>query len=653
MATYERFQTLSSAQQELFLPEGPVWVSRWQLSRDLESGKRLLQVRMVNSSERTLRQIFLRIVCLGAKREKLNQLELVPMPAASVRPGRVFGDDKPLEIPVKGTVYVEVFAQRVRFADGGAWDEPADAAYQPFKPEPVRKDDPHRDELSARALSGNVRNDCYYRIRQGLWACTCGMPNAVRDQRCVRCGADRRWLERHMDVNLMDEPEPVRAAAPVPAPAAPSPAVTVVPAPLYDYTPAQPTIIVQPSPEPQAPEAPVSHAGRNAAILASVLLFLALAAFCAYKYLLPLLRYREALKEQAAGNYEKAVSLFEDLGDYRDSAEQINKTLARKASHLMADGKYQEAMELYESLGGHDKEIADCLYSLGVLAYNDKDLQKALSYVETLRQRYPDYDKTETLEQYCYYSMANQNAALAAEATDPAQRISLLTEAMQLFDNCAGYEDSAERAQECLYRIAVTQSDMGQPEDAVETFRQLSGYKNADELRRECMFSYVQQHVEDYQTDALAAAYLRELAAEGYPDAVALQARLSGDGFKFYVTLGPEQSSPSPAEVSDLSQVYIHYNVDVKDSDGTALVLLRCQMPDGKTSRTLLNNDRSARGSRAWTEIPLPTTFTQDGVVVLEFFDAMLGENAAPLETVSFRYVKPAASDTTNPVPGK
>ena len=63
MATYERFQILSAARQNLFLPQSPVWVSRCQLSRDLEQDMRLLQVRMVNCSDQPVRQVFLRATC--------------------------------------------------------------------------------------------------------------------------------------------------------------------------------------------------------------------------------------------------------------------------------------------------------------------------------------------------------------------------------------------------------------------------------------------------------------------------------------------------------------------------------------------------------------------------------------------------------------
>ena len=639
MAIYERFQILSSARQDLFLPEGPVWVSRCQLSRDMESGKRLLQTRMVNCSERIVRQVFLRVVCLGAERERLDQLELVPLPVLSARPGRVFGDDKLVEVPVKGTVFAEVFVQRVRFADGTAWDEPGDGDYIAFPaPVPVRPEDPHFETLASRARSGGVRNDFYFRAQQGLWLCSCGMPNPTRGLRCVRCGADRLWLEKHMDVNLLDAPEPVKAPEPAAASCPPpAPAVTVVPAPIrVDPVPAQPTIIVRPAPEPEAPEPPVSHGGRNAAILAAVLLFIALGAFCAWKLLMPYLRYREALQARAGGDYERAVAIFEELDEYRDSVDQIDETRSQKAARLMGEGKYREALEIYETLKNSDGQIADCLYSLGVLAYNDQDLETAMDYVGQLRERFPDYDKTETLERCCAYSLGGRAAAEADAAESPEEKIACYEEAIRRYETAKDYEDSAERATECRYRIARLRMEQGEALQAVALFANLGNYKDAEQLRRDCMFSYVQLHLED--GDRTAAEFLAWLVEDGYSEAVALNERLKGEGFRFRVTLGPGETDGTLLEVGDLAQVYIHYNVEARDGAVAAPVLVVYHLPDGREGRGLLNKDGSAKGVRCWTDVSFQTNCAVPGEVTLEFYDPMRGENAEPLEVVRFNY---------------
>ena len=656
MENYQRFQILSSARQDLFQPESPIWVSRCQLSRDLESGKRLLQARMVNCSERTVRQVFLRIVCLGPSRERLTQLEMVPMQSLSVLPGRVFGDDKLVEVPVGGTVYTEVYAQRVRFSDDTVWDETDPDGYLAFKAVPVRPEDRHAETLAERARSGGVRNDCYFRSQQGLWVCTCGMPNATRALRCVRCGADRLWLEKHMDPNLIDAPPPPKTPEPAtPVITAPIPPVTVIPAPIRDDPPpAQPTIIVQSVPEPEAEEAPPSHAGRNAAIIFGVLLFLALGAFCAWRYLKPYLRYQEALREKAAGNYDRAVTLFQNLESYRDSPDQINKTLVSKASSLMEAGKYQEALNLLETLKDCDGQIADCLYSMGVIAYNEKDPEKALSYVEQLRQRFPDYDKTETLAQYSYYSLGNQAAASAAEAAgDPFLQRDRYETAKEYFAKANGYEDSAERIRACDYQIARTYREEGQLETAIEAFAALGDYEDAPAQRQACMFEYVQQHIEDYQLDHAAPAYLEELAAAGYPGAQELLDRLNGVGFSFEIKLeGAEGTSPGTA--TELSKIAVSYSVELRDTDGAVLVLARCTLPDGTVGRGLLNANHESSGLKRWTDFPFPTGCTKSGTVTLEFYDAARGETEeALLETLQIPFAYEPPTEDGTPDAGK
>lgn len=651
MASYERFQILSSARQNLFQPESPIWVSRCQLSRDLESGKRLLQARMVNCSERTVRQVFLRIVCLGANRERLTQLELVPMQSLSVLPGRVFGDDKLVEIPVKGTVFAEVYAQRVRFADDTTWDETDPEGYLAFKAVPVRTGDPHAETLTDRARSGGVRNDCYFRAQQGLWVCTCGMPNATRALRCTRCGADRLWLEKHMDPNLIDAPATVRAPepAPIPAPACepepvPAPIPAVVPVPIRSEPTVQPTIILRPAPEPEpeAEEAPRSHAGRNAAIIFSVLLFLALSAFCAWRYLMPYLRYREALKERAAGNFDQAVALFEDLKDYRDSPDQITKTLLGKANGLMNEEKYQQALEVLETLQPLEKRddmIADCLYSLGVLAYNDKDPATALEYVAQLRERFPDYDKTETLAQYCCYSLG-QRAELEAGAMANAQlTIDQYRKAIEYYTQANGYEDSAERVTACEYQIAGAYREEGDLEAAIAAYEALGDYSDAPARRQDCMYEYVLQQMDLSDLNETFYAYLDELAAANYPGAQDLTDRLSGEGFSFRVSF-TDPNSPDAVTVTDLSTVSITWSVEHQDANGAAVLVLVCyKLPDGTSGRSLLNMDRSASGTKGWTDFPFPTGCTQSGVVTLEFYDAARGESAeALIDTLTFRY---------------
>lgn len=647
MATYQRFQTLSAAEQHLFGPESPVLVSRYQLSLDLESGKRLLQVRMVNLSEKRIRQVFLRVVCFDAAHTRLAQMELVPMPVESVLPGRVFGDNRVLELTPQGTSFVEAFAQRVRFYDGSTWDEERDQNYIAFPaPEPVEPEDPAYDRLSASAIAGGVRCDYYYRAQTGLWTCTCGLPNSSRALRCAHCGAKRAWLEKHMNREEQPAPAPAREAEKMPE---------RIPAPEPVVITAQPSVrpmsaveefglagllhsepAPAPAPDPE-PEPERSHAGRTAAIILAVLLFAAAGAFCTFRYLMPFLRYREALTEQSKGNYDRAMELFAELGEYKDSPEQITQTIAKRAFDMMGEGKYEEALAVFDTLEGYESSAADCIYSMGVLAFNDGRLDEAMDCVERLQERFPDYEKLPELRQYCMYSLGNRAAAQAAEQETADGRIKGYEEAIEYFTQ-ANYEDSADRITECRYRIAIEYMGLDALTEAIEAFEQLAGYKQSDDFRKDCMFRYAQAHLEN--VDEVTMAYLETLAGEGYDGAQALLDRLNGDGFYFRLTEG-SQDIPGALvtdTVDDLSQLYIHYSVDYVDEDGAVLVLLCYTLPDGTSGRGLLNRNRESRGVVGWTEFPFPTDCKTGGMVRLEFYDSMRGDDAEPLEVITFTY---------------
>ena len=653
----QRFQNLSTAQQFLFKPGCPVQVNRWQLSRDMETGKRLLQVRMINLSEKRIRQVFLRIRCMDGREQRLEDLELIPLPVLSALPGRVFGDDKVVEITVPGTTYVEIFPQRVRFYDESVWNEenPGDeiAYAQPVR---VRPGDPDYDELSRRAMSGGVRNQFYYHTQQGVWTCTCGVPNGSRALRCAHCGADRLWLEKHMDPAVVRETvRTAPAPGPVPAPEVPQtqPApVTLAPIVIRQTvpTPARP----ESRPKPQAPKPAVeetevvrSSAGKTAAIVLSILFALVICAFAAYLWLRPYLRYEKGIEQMRAGNYTQAQEIFEALGEYRDSPDRIRECILNTALSAMSDGKYEDAVRLLETLPDQQKYIADCIYSMGVLAYNDGDLDKALSYVEELESRFPDYDKLPQLKQYCSYSLGNRLASDAAGREAPEQRIEVYYQAINAFTEAGDYGDSAERITECMYRIAIEELNRDNLMVAIDSFEKLNGYKQSSEYRHTAMFRTLEgQTVLDEQ----GKAWLNELVEAEYPGAAAMLRRLDGTAFRFSLGIGRENSS-LPKKIEDLKQIYINYEIEPTDENGAVPVLMVCTLPDGREARALLNSDHSADGRKSF-ESCFPVDCTASGTVTLRFYDSQRSETSAVEEfTFDYQYVPPEP-EPTEPEPG-
>ncbi len=69
-------------------------------------------------------------------------------------------------------------------------------------------------------------------------------------------------------------------------------------------------------------------------------------------------KYNDAVVLMNEGKYEEAVTAFEALNNYKDSADQITECNYCKAVELMNEGKYEEAVTVFEALNNY-KESAE------------------------------------------------------------------------------------------------------------------------------------------------------------------------------------------------------------------------------------------------------------------------------------------------------
>ncbi len=453
------------------------------------------------------------------------------------------------------------------------------------------------------------------------------------------------------------EPESGRAAARVYVPGRSSALLSVLPAAISAEEPEQPEATEDPKPvKAAAPEklsaqkaakedAPAQKKSRlphiqwtPPRVLCAIALTLALVLFLD-QIVMPFVRYQKAVRMETEGNYEQAIAQYAALGNYRDSAQRVDMLQDEKARAMMCDGQYQEALNLLESTGKTHALAADCLYALGVLAYNDGDPKTGLEYVSRLRERFPKYDNTRQLEHYCYYSLGSQSAAKAANTLSslaPAQRAALYESAIANFSRVQNYFDAAERIKECQYKLAWTYASDWELEKAVTLFQSLSGYLDADDQRLICMFDYVISHTNSM--NATAESYLNTLVAADYPGAAEIRDHINGVGFTFELVYG--EDGVLPAEVTDLSEVSIRYQISASDGAGPALVQVICTLPGGDSTWSYLNADGSASGTVGLDQLyfgSLPD-YMKSGLVTIAFEDCTYGMT---LKTIAFDYVNP------------
>ena len=78
----------------------------------------------------------------------------------------------------------------------------------------------------------------------------------------------------------------------------------------------------------------------------------------------PSIKYNEALELVENKNYDEAIAIFEELGDYSDSADMICEAKYKKAEELMSNKKFDVALEIFNELGNYSDskdKISDIL----------------------------------------------------------------------------------------------------------------------------------------------------------------------------------------------------------------------------------------------------------------------------------------------------
>ena len=233
---------------------------------------------------------------------------------------------------------------------------------------------------------------------------------------------------------------------------------------------------------------------RNIRIAACLVLIAAAVAVVKF-ILIPALDYRNAVKLMEQGSYEEAIVAFTAMGDYRDSAEQIQACeigiLDREyaaAAALMAQGSYEEAITAFAALNGHrdsaaqiqacETAILDGKYDAATALMEHGKYEEAITAFTALK----GYRDSKEQIQACKTAILDgkYDAAVALMAQGSYE------EAIAAFTALNGHRDSAAQIQTCKtiildgkYDAAAALMARGSYEEAIAAFTALNGHRDS------------------------------------------------------------------------------------------------------------------------------------------------------------------------------
>lgn len=232
---------------------------------------------------------------------------------------------------------------------------------------------------------------------------------------------------------------PVEApVAPVEAPVVPAQAPVQAQQPYAPAPQQAPIYYAPPAPVPVKPAKNKKKGLIIAIILILVFGIVAVSGILSYFfYFEPLERYNAAVEDMDDGDYEDAREEFEELGDFKDSAQLITECDYKEAKDLMEAGDYVSAQIIFEKLGDYEdsaEKLAECNYRIAQAYYADGDYENALTHFQAAG----DYSDatimvTKVTYDYAIYIYENENR---------------YGDAVALLEGIRGYNDSEARIEE-------------------------------------------------------------------------------------------------------------------------------------------------------------------------------------------------------------
>ena len=231
---------------------------------------------------------------------------------------------------------------------------------------------------------------------------------------------------------------------------------------------------------------------RGKLIVFAVGAFACVVAFNIYKstVLTPAKNYKQASLLLESGQYKDAMVIFENLGDYKDSAIKLEETKQfvldqdyLSAEKLLAACSYEEALKAFENLGNYKDSQTRCEEIKNLILerdYADADAlltsgeyEKAIAAFQSLGDYKDSPARCEEIKNLILErNYAEADALLASGEYE---------EAFKAFESLGAFKDSKEKCEEITERIlerdyaeAIKLFELGEYQDAFDAFCSLS-----------------------------------------------------------------------------------------------------------------------------------------------------------------------------------
>ena len=358
----ERYIRLFSLPNNLYIDNAPVVVAAGALLKDTKTDKILVQLKIKNIEKKKIKAATVKIVLQDTAGRVIGDTIEHQYLDLAVKANDYFGEQEPIIITEQNARAYSVSVSEIVFEDNSFWNGENKNWEEKIKLIPLS------EKLQDKELIKQYQNSLFGLAEvkyvpyqeNDLWVCTCGNINRIEQEKCLSCGNTLISLQENLDEEKLREAVNNRLKA--------------------EKEKAE-------AEQKKKAEEQIKRKATTVAITRKLIIVL-IAAVCIAlggKIVSDSIEksnaYKEAVALMESKDYQGAVVIFKELGNYKDSEEKIAAVYELQyndAIKLLEQKQYSKAENLFSQL----LEIHNGTYKDALSYYSESVYQQGNSAFE-------------------------------------------------------------------------------------------------------------------------------------------------------------------------------------------------------------------------------------------------------------------------------
>lgn len=477
----ERYERLFSSYDKYYAEDAPAVIVAEALLKDTKKERVVAQLKFQNIVPKSIQAVNIGIKAFDSFGKELQGIDEYQYTDLHVGIGKYWGQETAIDMPNILTRTIEVVIKSIIFSDGSVWENPHSVWIKLAKPLNLYTVLKSEELVKQYKIEYGNSAQSFYLEENGVWHCVCGTINKADSAICYYCKLTKEKLaaynfdvlKTNADARIAEEKAKAEEKARLEKEAAEKEAAEEA---------------ERIEKEKQARKERKQKAIKTGIGILAVCMVLGLS-YGGFRLttevIIPLVKYNKATNLQAKGEYSRALTIFDGLGNYSDSPEKLLECKYGYALDLKSVGEYEAAISVFEEIidySDSEEQISECNYLNALKLIEEKEYEQGYSILESLGD-YSDADFQLKNSKY-------QRAVVEKENKNYEIAVNLLSET-------SDFEDSNELIIECRYFLAKQCMEEERYSDAVDLLTELrkTEYKDTKALLDEASYLLAKEYL--------------------------------------------------------------------------------------------------------------------------------------------------------------